>query len=158
MRPRDGRPSNVSMNKRRIGIAGMIILLIAIGVWLALPKHGSSPVTAASLRVTKMQAHEEQIQPASDPVKRVASDVWTRPPAKVAAIQFRRSGFAWILRQLGASEKLLDRLTDGEVLAVLTELKAGDGETATEGAPGWRIRTKNAISGRESIQSCSMPM
>jgi hypothetical protein len=36
----------------------------------------------------------------------------------------RRAGFAQILRQLGASEKLLDRLTDGDVAAVLTELKA----------------------------------
>src|ERR1700674_3745056 len=48
--------------------------------------------------------------------------VWVRPQAKVAARNLRRANFA-LLRRFGASEKLIDRLTDGDVLAVVTELK-----------------------------------
>ena len=42
----------------------------------------------------------------------------------MAARNDRRRGFAWILRQLCASEQLLDRLAAGDIVAVLMELKA----------------------------------
>jgi hypothetical protein len=53
-----------------------------------------------------------------------------RPDAKAASRSHRRGGFAWILRQLGASEIQLDRLVDGDLGAVVAELtrsaRAGD--------------------------------
>jgi hypothetical protein len=58
------------------------------------------------------------------------SGLWVRPPAEVASRNHRRSGFAWILRQLGATESQLDRLTGGDAAGLVKELKeraqAGD--------------------------------
>ncbi|HEY4970170.1 MAG TPA: hypothetical protein VII35_09710, partial [Steroidobacteraceae bacterium] len=98
-------------------------MMTAIGIWVALPKHDRSSVTAASGLITKSKAHEVQNQLSSGSVKpAIVSDVWVRPTPKIAARTLRRVRFAE-LRRLGASEKLIDRLTDGDVLAVLTELK-----------------------------------
>jgi len=33
--------SEVNVTKRRVGIAAIIILMLAIGTWVALPKHGA---------------------------------------------------------------------------------------------------------------------
>jgi hypothetical protein len=111
------------VSKRRIGIAFIILWVIAIGVWVALPKHNSSPGSVASGAGTKIPAPEVPIQPAGAPSKPVAaSDPWTRPLATVAARHLRRARFA-LLRRFGASEKLVNRLTDGDILAVIQELK-----------------------------------
>jgi hypothetical protein len=60
-------------------------------------------------------------------------DLWARPPAKVAARHLRRTRFA-PLRKFGASEQLVDRLTDGDALGVVTDLtekaKRGDPSAA----------------------------
>jgi len=80
-----------------------------------------------------MPAREAQVQLASTstrPVTVTTLDLWTRPTAKVAARHLRRVRFAG-LRRLGASEQLVDRLTDGDVLIVVTELK----EKAQRGDP-----------------------
>jgi hypothetical protein len=112
-----------SMSGRRIGIAGIILLMMAIGVWVALLKHRSSPGSEASGPVTKIPAPETQVQPAGAQSKPVAAlDPWTRPSAKVATRNLRRARFA-LLRGFGASEKLVNRLTDGDILAVIQELK-----------------------------------
>jgi hypothetical protein len=106
-----------------LGLAAIILLMIAIGVWVALHKHSGSPGSEASRTVTKIPAPEAQERPAGAPSKPVAaSDPWTRPSAKVAARNLRRVRFA-LLRGFGASEKLVNRLTDGEILAVIQELK-----------------------------------
>jgi hypothetical protein len=121
-------PMGFWMTKRRISIGGLIVLMIAIGVWVALPKHSASSVTGASEPVAKSKIHEAKSPPPTPSVRPISvSSVWVRPSAKVAARQSRRQGFAWILRQLGASETLLDRLADGDVVAVLSELKAQAG-------------------------------
>jgi hypothetical protein len=113
----------MTMSKRRIGLAGTILLMIAIGVWVALPKHSGSPGSEASENVANIPAPETQVQPADAPIKRVTTpDPWTRPSAKVAARNLRRVRFA-LLRGFGASEKLVNRLTDGDILAVIQELK-----------------------------------
>jgi hypothetical protein len=46
----------------------------------------------------------------------------SKPSANIASRNARRSGFAWILRQLGASEELLTRLIDGDLVPSLKEL------------------------------------
>jgi hypothetical protein len=121
------------VTRQRIGICGLIVLMIAVGIWAALHKLGTSSVTATSVPVTQPQAHETQVQPVSaspKPVTVTTLDLWIRPTAKVAARHLRRTKFA-VLRRLGASEQLVDRLTDGDALAVVTELKG----KATRGNP-----------------------
>ena len=54
-----------------------------------------------------------------------------RPSANTAGRNARRSGLAWILRQLGASEQLLDRLADGDLAASLKQLN----QLAAQGDP-----------------------
>jgi hypothetical protein len=58
------------------------------------------------------------------------SGLFVRPPAEVASRNHRRSGFAWILRVLGATESQLDRLVGGDAATFVKELKekakAGD--------------------------------
>jgi hypothetical protein len=51
----------------------------------------------------------------------------------------RRSGFAWVVRQLGASEPLLDRLVDEDLGPVISELreKAVRGEPSAVNILGW---------------------
>jgi hypothetical protein len=111
------------MTKLRLGVAGVTVLMIAIAVWVALPKHSGSSRSEASGAVKAMPAREAPAQSASTSTKRVTtSDLWTRPSAKVAARHLRRTRFAE-LRRLGASEQLVDRLTDGDALAVVAELK-----------------------------------
>ena len=111
------------MSKRRLGLAGIILLMIGTGVWVALPKHHGSPGSKASETVATISAPEAQVQPAGAPKKRVTTpDPWTRPSAKVAARNLRRTRFA-LLRGFGASEKLVNRLTDGDILPVIQELE-----------------------------------
>jgi hypothetical protein len=119
------------MVSKRLGLAGIILLMIAIVIWVVFPKHGAQLGSVASGPVTKILRPKPQVQPASAATKPVtASDLWVRPPAKVAARHLRRVRFAG-LRELGASEQLVDRLTDGDILAVVTELK----EKAKRGDP-----------------------
>ena len=108
---------------KRLGLVGVILLMIVIGIWVALTKHGSSSSTGAGGNGAKMPEPETQVQPAGAPTKPVAtSDPWTRPSAKVVTRNLRRVRFA-LLRGFGASEKMVNRLTDGDILAVIQELK-----------------------------------
>jgi len=137
------------MTKRRIG--GLILLMLVIAVWVALPKHDRSSVTEVSGPVAETQAHEEMAQSASAPIKPVAaSDLWTRPDAKVASRNGRRHGFAWILRQLGATEDQLNRLAALDIAGVLAELqqKAQAGDAASINILG-EIALQNCYLGRD---------
>lgn len=108
---------------KRLGLVGVILLMIAIGIWVALTKHSSSPSSAAGGNGAKMPEPEAQVQPPGAPRKPVAtSDPWTRPPAKVVTRNLRRVRFA-LLRGFGASETMVNRLTDGDIFAVIQELK-----------------------------------
>ena len=123
--------SESEMTKRQISVGGLVLFMIAIGIWATLPKHSGSSRSEASGAVKAMPAREAPVQSASISTKRVTTpDLWTRPPAKVAARHLRRVRFA-SLRRSGASEQLVDRLTDGDVLIVVTELK----EKAQRGDP-----------------------
>lgn len=114
------------MTKRQIGLGAAIVILMVIGV-VGASRHRPAPSAPA---IESGATRENPKTPVPPPVAPAASKapqiggIWTRPPAKVVAKQYRRQGFAWILRQLGASERLLDRLADGDAFAVLTELKA----------------------------------
>jgi len=112
------------MTRRRIGIGGLILLMLAIGVWVALPKHSSSSGAAAGRPVSTIPEHKTRAQLARAPTKPAeVSGLWTRPSAEAASRNRRKSGFAWILIPLGASEQQLDRLVGGDLVGVVTELK-----------------------------------
>jgi len=145
------------MTKRRIGLSGIILLMIAIGVWPVLPKHSRSSATEASGPVTETQTHKDMAQSASVPIKPVAaSDLWTRPDPKVASRNGRRYGFAWILRQLGATDEQLNRLADLDIAGVIAELKqkAQAGDAASINVLG-EIALQNCYLGRDDAAVAS---
>jgi TPR repeat protein len=60
----------------------------------------------------------------------ITSTLWTRPPPVLAAYRSERAGLAWIMRQLGASDRLIDALAGRHIAAAVGELQrhamAGD--------------------------------
>jgi hypothetical protein len=145
------------MTKRRIGLAGIILLMIAIGIWAVLTKHSRSSATEASGPVTETQTHKDMAQSAIAPIKPVAaSDLWIRPDPKVASRNGRRYGFAWILRQLGATEEQLNRLADLDIAGVIAELKqkAQAGDAASINVLG-EIALQNCDLGRDDATVAS---
>jgi len=145
------------MTKRRIGLTGLVLLMLVIGVWAVLPKHSRSSVTEASGPVTETQTHKEMAQSASAPIKpAAASDLWARPDPKVASRNGRRYGFAWILRQLGATDEQLNRLADLDIAGVIAELKqkAQAGDAASINVLG-EIALQNCYLGRDDAAVAS---
>lgn len=137
---------------KRLGLAGIILLMIAIGIWVALPKHSNSSGSDTDVPAPKSTAHELQVQPVNAPAKRIAaSNMWTRISPEVASRNYRRHGFAWILRQLGATEEQLNRLADLDVAGVLAELKqnAQAGDAASINILG-EIALQNCYLGRDN--------
>jgi hypothetical protein len=112
----------MTTSTRRLSLAGIMLLMIAVAVWVASPKH-SRPSMQPGKPVETMAENRAGVSPASTPAKPVvAPDPWTRPPAKVVARHLQRTRLS-LLKKFGASEQLVDRLTDGDVLAVIGELK-----------------------------------
>jgi hypothetical protein len=119
------------MNRRTIIIVstgGLLLILVAIGIALLSGRKLtlSLPVTRHDVAMTSAARtpRQDAAAAASSDKPSAVTGLWVRPPAKLAARHSQRSGYAWILRQLGASELLLDRLGAGDAVAVLTELKA----------------------------------
>lgn len=147
---------------KRLGLAGIILFVVAVGILVALPKHSGLSVPAASGSVTEIPVHASQvpgafIPRAFAPIKSVEqSSLWTRPPAKVAARNDRRQGFAWILRQLGATEEQLNRLADLDIAGVIAELKqkAQAGDAASINILG-EIALQNCYLGRDDATVAS---
>jgi hypothetical protein len=115
------------MTKRQMRIGAVIMILIVIGIVVDL-RHGSAPTTpAAHIDSDGIAATSKEVNPPANASAATSKsppvgEMWTRPAAKVAARNLRRVRFAE-LRRLGATEKLVDRLANGDALAVLTELK-----------------------------------
>jgi hypothetical protein len=114
------------MTRRKIGIGVVFALLVVVGVLVQRrqPALSSAKVIVAPVIGMPTPIAAERIVPKpSTSISTPQSPTWSRPPAASASRSYRRSGLAWILRQLGASEKLLDRLVDGDLVAAITELK-----------------------------------
>jgi hypothetical protein len=113
-----------AFDKKTLGV--LLAALAAVGglIWLAQHKPPSSPVPAVieSRAAPKLVPDEKRSAVVSSSTQPTAA-AWRRPSASIASRNFRRSGFAWILHQLGASDQLLDRLVDRDLVAALTELK-----------------------------------
>jgi TPR repeat protein len=116
------------MTKRQSFVGAVIMILIVIGI-VVVSRHGSAPTAptahidsneiAATPREVPTPTNASAATIKSPPVAKL----WTRPPAKVAARNLRRSRLAVTLRPLGAGEKLITRLADGDIAGVSMELK-----------------------------------
>jgi hypothetical protein len=114
------------MTKRQMGVGAVVMILIGIGI-VVISRYGTAPrAPAAHMDLDKIAAAPKMSPLANASTAPSKSppigEIWTRPTAKVTARNLRRVKFTE-LRRLGASEKLVDRLTDGDVRAILTELK-----------------------------------
>lgn len=156
------------MSKRHLRIAIFLSLGI-VGAVLLMMQRQRRPSTARTqvgpLLVVKTPVGV-RTQPAGLPALQADARVRLapRPSANTASHNVRRSGLAWILRQLGASEKLLDRLADGDLVASLTELKqqAASGDATAINILGfiayekcYLARSEEQISGYEAAQLTS---
>jgi hypothetical protein len=119
------------MTKRRIGLTGVILLMLVIGVWVVWHKHSGPSGYVASGPGTEIPVHASQVPGASAAAKSVEMPhAWSRPSAKTVGRNLRRIQFA-LLQRLGASDNVLNRITDGDALAVIGELN----ERARRGDP-----------------------
>jgi TPR repeat protein len=116
------------MAKRQMFVGAVIMILIVIGI-VVVPRHGSAPTAPAA----HIDSNEIAATPKEVPTVANASaatiksppvaKLWTRPSAKIAARNLRRNRLAVTLRPLGAGEKLITRLADGDISGVVMELK-----------------------------------
>jgi TPR repeat protein len=114
----------MAARRLRIAIGALALLVILIGVWAAFRQHALPTAGASMSSPVKDQAWDETAKPEAAPTEATkVSDLWVRPPAEVATRNYRKSGFAWILRQLGATDLQLDRLAEGDFAGLVTELK-----------------------------------
>ena len=96
--------------------------MVTVAVWVASAKHGH-PSVQARKPLTAVREDTAEVSPASAPAKAaVVPDPWTRPSPEVVARHLRRARLS-LLKKFGAGEKLVDRLTDGDALAAIEELK-----------------------------------
>ena len=108
---------------KRLRLVGILLLVVAIGFWLLWPKHRGSSGSVTGEPGVAIPVHALDgpgLVAAAKPVEK--SNLWTRPTAQVAARNLRRAKFA-LLRRFGASEKIVDRLTDGDIQAVIQDLE-----------------------------------
>jgi TPR repeat protein len=141
----------VAARDLKIAIGALAMVLILISVWAAFRHHAGSAVRAPTNSRGLDQAWDGGAKPmAAAGTATKVSSLWVRPSAEVAARNYRRQGFAWILRQLGASEEQLNRLTDQDLLAVFSELKrkAQSGDPAAINILG-EIALQNCRLGRD---------
>jgi hypothetical protein len=99
--------------------------MIAIGISALLPKHSTTPANESRAFVVEPQASHVATRPlgtAAKPASGSGLDPWTRPSAKVAARNARRARFA-VVKTLGASEQIVNRLTNADIRVVIQELK-----------------------------------
>ena len=134
-----------------------VALLVAAGVWWQSSRV--SPVTGAVRDPSASPAGSDiaaLTEASVTPSVAVASrqngrcGLAERPPPEFASRNYRRSGFAWILRQLGASEALLDQIARGDVASAVTALKerASNGDGAAINSLG-EIAYQHCYLGRD---------
>jgi hypothetical protein len=129
-----------SLTKRLLGgaLLAATIMAVAFFAW----RHPASQPTLPSV-TPHVAASQPATSQAAPPVvshrNADAPSLWARPRPEVAARHYHRSGLAWILRQLGASERTLDQLTDGDLIPALNQLnaQARAGDPAAVNVLGW---------------------
>jgi hypothetical protein len=116
------------MTKRQFGVGAVITILIVIGI-VVLSRHGSAPkAPAENINSDELAAKPREVSPLAKPSAAThqsppVSGILARPTPDVAARNIRRSRLAGTLGPLGASEQMITRLANGDIVAVMTELK-----------------------------------
>jgi hypothetical protein len=127
------------MTRRQMGAGAVFTILVVIGIMAGLQRRSAPPARAlkpieAGASTTQANSPIAHATPAAAGKSSPIGGLWMRPPAMVAAKNSRRAAFAVTLRPLGASEQLITRLADGDIVAVVTELKQlaqkGDGSAS----------------------------
>ncbi len=125
------------MTKRSIVVASaaaVILILVAVGIVLLSGQKltVSLPVTrhSVAVRAAAGRLHQDAAVSASLVKPAAGGSIWVRPPAEVAARNHRRCQIGSTLRPLGAGDAIIERLTDGDIRAAVSDLKlqanAGD--------------------------------
>lgn len=157
------------MRKARLAF----VLLVCVGL-IALVRLLHQPSSIDRKATSRARSESMAASPRGRPAESIPktvpeSNFLTRPPAVVASRNERRSGLAWVLRQLGASEKLLDRLADQDLVSPLTELRerAAGGDASAINILAWisyqkcyLARSEEQISGHvkdQSSQATALP-
>jgi hypothetical protein len=159
------------MSRIRVGISALGALLVLVAVWAVFRPHGGSVILGSKSLPDRNGASSSQIaKPLARPsVQSKVASLWSRPSPEVASRNRRRSGFAWTLRLLGATESQLNRLVGGDASTVVMDLKqkarAGDaaaiqilGELAIRNcrlgrSPGFL----DTLSGRQIAEAQALP-
>ena len=102
------------MVKRQVSIAGLILVLIVVGI-VVLVRQRPAPMAPTAVKYVAGQVNPAfatslEVAPTNSSV----SGAWVRPSAKVAARNLRRTTFAG-LRRLGASEQLVERMVQADL-------------------------------------------
>jgi hypothetical protein len=128
------------MTKRLVGGAVLAAILIA-GAFFAKRHPATQPALPSETPhvMPEQPAASEAATPGVSHQNSGAPSLWVRPRPEVAARHYRRSGVAWVLRQLGASERFLDQLTGGDLVVALNQLnaQAQAGDPAAINVLGW---------------------
>jgi TPR repeat protein len=124
------------MSKGQLRVVAVILALgMIMAALLMMPRQRRLPTTRAETAIGLAPKTPVDIPTRQSGIPRpqttVPARLPARPSANTASRNARRSGFAWILRQLGASEELLDRLVDGDLAASLKQLN----QLAAKGDP-----------------------
>lgn len=121
------------MNRRRLGLLALALAASMVSLLLMFrPGRSTSPVVPHTepRDLTLSQGPAKLLLKTSGPAPRSFGPLPPRALPPIVGRNEGRSGLAWVLRQLGADDALLDRFVDGDLVAVLSDLKrralAGD--------------------------------
>jgi hypothetical protein len=110
------------MTKRQLTIRTLVVLVLAVGVWVLSLRHNALSTSGKSNATRGVPETRPATPPMPTPAKSIAVSVlWARPAAKAAARNSRRVRFA-VLKPFGATDQIINRLTDGD-MSVIQELK-----------------------------------
>lgn len=125
-------PMSWARTRSRVLIVG-IIVICAFATWIAF--HSAHSVASASERRPRTTQRTELswrwvAGSAGKAMARTiamqkpsASSLWVRPPPQVTAQRSEHAGLAWIMRQLGANDRLIDELAGPDIAGAIDELK-----------------------------------
>ena len=107
-----------------IGILGAA-LLVMIAFWSVLRPLSQPPTPTSTITSAKSQTSSAPIPKptAAATTQSKGATLWVRPSAEATSRNRRRSGYAWLMRQVGMTESQLDRWIDGDASGLVNELK-----------------------------------
>jgi len=122
------------MTRWRIGAAALVAVMVAgavaIAMWRAHDPSQAHPLEFERSRRISFRWVNSSSQSRPSAKTLAQGSIRVRPPAAATAQHERRAGLAWILRQLGASDAVIDELASRNLAKAVAELEqranAGD--------------------------------